>query len=107
MKLHILLLGMVSILAGCTTEDILAIDGSRHFKVFQVLNNGALAMRCDESLGTRCLGMVVFIPNSVDPESCDVKIIFMEKPKMIDRFTYRTMKDVEKTVPVFIDEPLQ
>ena len=45
MKLHILLLGIVSILAGCTTEDILAIDGSRHFKVFQVLNNGALATR--------------------------------------------------------------
>lgn len=103
MKSLSLLLGMVLTLTGCTTADILAIDGSRHFQVLQVIDGGALALRCDESIGTSCHGMTVFIPDSVDAEMYDEKIVFIKNPTVVDRFSYTTVKNKQKTVPVFVD----
>ena len=93
------------LLAGCTTEDLLLFDGSRHFQVLQVVDDGFLALHCDQSSGTQCFGKVVFIPNSVDPDAYDEKIIFMKKPIIVDRYTYETVKGTVKTVPVMIDQP--
>lgn len=104
MKLLSLLLGVTLVLTGCTTADLIAIDGSRHFQVLQVIDGGALALRCDESSGTSCYGMTVFIPDSVDAAMYDEKIIFMQNPTVIDRFSYTTVKDTQKTVPVIIDK---
>lgn len=43
MKLLSLLFGIALTLTGCTTADLIAFDGSRYFKVFQVIDEGALA----------------------------------------------------------------
>ena len=104
MKLFSLLFGIVLTLTGCTTADLMALDGSRYFKVFQVIDEGALAFRCDEGSGTTCLGMTVFIPNSVDPAMYDEKIIFMQNPTVVDRFTYITNQNSQKTIPVMVDK---
>lgn len=104
-KLSFLLVIALS-LTGCTTADILAIDGSRHFQVLQVIDGGALALRCDELTGTTCTGMAVFIPDSVDPEMYDEKIVFMKTPTVVDRYSYTTVQERQKTVPVFIDQKI-
>lgn len=107
MKKLSLLLIMALSLSGCTTADLLAIDGSRHFQVLQVIDGGALALRCDDSIGDTCYGMTVFIPDSVDPGMYDEKIVFMQNPTVVDRYSYTTVKKVQKTVPVIIDKKNQ
>lgn len=105
-KLSLLLVIALS-LTGCTTADLMAIDGSRHFRVLQVVDGGALAFRCDEMIGTTCTGMTVFIPDSVDPGMYDEKIVFMQNPTVVDRYSYTNVQQVQKTVPVIIDKKNQ
>lgn len=105
-KLSLLLVIALS-LTGCTTADLMAIDGSRYFRVLQVVDGGSLAFRCDKMIGTTCTGMTVFIPDSVDPEMYDEKIVFMQNPTVIDRYSYTTVQQIQKTVPVIIDKKNQ
>lgn len=107
MKKLSLLLVMVLSLTGCATADLKAIDGSRYFRVLQVVDGGSLAFRCDRMIGTACTGMTVFIPDSVDPAMYDEKIVFMQNPTVVDRYSYTTVQQIQKTVPVIIDKKNQ
>jgi len=89
---------------GCSTSDLLSIDGNRYFQVFQVIDGGALAYKCDRASGTTCLGMVVFLPTSVDPQMYDEKLIHLKSPQIIDTYTYETRNSSIKTVPVVVDK---
>lgn len=91
-------------LAGCSTADLMDVDGERYFRVFQTLPDGALAFRCNEHFGERCSGLVVFLPNSVDPSMFDEKLLHLNNPVIIDRYTYPTKMGERKVVPVIIDK---
>ena len=80
------------------------VDGKRYFRIFQTLPDGALAFRCDEHIGERCSGLVVFLPNSVDPTMFDQKLLHLKDPKIIDRYTYTAKSGDIKVVPVIVDK---
>lgn len=103
MKKIILSLAALLSLSGCSTADLIEIDGNRYFKVFQTLEEGALANRCESAVGERCFGIVVFLPNDVDPVMYDGKILRIEKPEIVDRYVYTTVQGVTKTVPVIVN----
>ena len=95
-------------LTGCTTADLMQIDGGRYFQILQVLDNGFLANRCTESTSSgRCYGPVVYMPKSADDMPYDEKVIHLDNPQIIDTFTYTTVKEKQKTVPIVVNKPRQ
>lgn len=92
------------ILNGCTTAELVELNGSNCFKVFQTLPNGALVNRCTSVIGSSnpiCTGAIAYIPDSSDNQLYDEKLVCMKKAKMTRLYTYTTVKNVVKTVPVF------
>lgn len=92
------------ILNGCTTAELVELNGDNCFKVFQTLSDGALANRCTSVIGSSnpiCTGAVAYIPESSDSQLYDEKIVCMKKAKLTRLYTYTTVKNVVKTVPVF------
>ena len=101
----LLFLVFVALISGCTTAGRLNIDGDRHFRIIQVLDDGALAMRCDKLIGdTGCVGMVVYLPNTTGELMYEEKILFLDSPQIIDTFTYTTVEERVKTVPVIVNK---
>lgn len=93
-------------LCGCTTAELVELNGNNCFQVFQTLNEGALARRCTSVIGSGspvCTGAFVAIPNSFDNQLYDEKIVCMKEPQVTGRYTYTTVKNVVKTVPVYED----
>ena len=93
-------------LSGCTTAELVELNGNNCFQVFQTIKGGALAKRCTSVLGTGsplCTGAVVAIPDSYDDQLYDEKIVCMKKPKIAWLYTYTTVKGAVKTVPVYED----
>ena len=76
------------------------------YKIFQVLNNGALAYACEEQYGRElCYGMVVFLPTKKDEDYYDDKIIAAPKGQCIAYdgvYKYVTSSGNNKTVPMLI-----
>lgn len=102
-RLFITALG-VAFLSGCTTAELVELNGSNCFKVFQTLPNGALVNRCTSVIGSSnpiCTGAIAYIPDSSDNQLYDEKLVCMKKAKMTRLYTYTTIKNVVKTVPVF------
>lgn len=94
----------VTFLSGCTTAELVELNGDNCFKVFQTLPDGALVHRCTSVIGSSnpiCTGVVAYIPNSSDSQLYDEKLVCMKKAKMTRLYTYTTVKDRVKTVPVF------
>ncbi len=73
-------------------------------KIFQVLNDGALASVCESKSFSDCWpGLTVAIPNQVGELFYDDKIIQAPKGKcfvFLDKYTYKTKVDDTKTVPI-------
>ena len=94
-----------SLLIGCSTAELMQMDGERYFKVLQVFPDGSfLAFRCTEMIGDSCSGPVVKMPNGTDPMPYDEKVIHLNNPQMVDTYTYINRNDVVKTVPVIVDK---
>lgn len=94
-----------SLLIGCSTTDLMEMDGNRYFQVLQVLNDGSfLAFRCTKMIGDRCSGPIVKMPSGTDPMPYDEKVIHLNNPQMVDTYTYTTRNEVVKTVPVIVDK---
>lgn len=100
----------IVVLAGCTTitkyatmEQNPKCEDMDAVKVFQTLDDGALALGCEkESLGT-CLGKVVFVPKQKGEILYDDKRITAPEGKCIvfdNVYTYQTKENGRKTVPV-------
>lgn len=78
-------------------EDIKAI------KVFQTLNDGALASVCDSSYSDICMGATVFVPKSLDKTMWDDKKITPPKGKCFvfnEVYKYTSKDDRNRTVPI-------
>ena len=103
-----LLVGAGILTTGCTTADLMMIDGDRYFQVFQVVDEGILARRCTNTIGDDyCSGMFVFMPKGVEEMPYDKKIFHLDNPQIVDTYTYTTVKGVQKTVPVIVNKPRQ
>ena len=94
-------------LTGCTTGEILKMDGKRNFRIIQVLNSGDfLTMDCTKATDDgACYGNVALMPKGADPMPYNDKIIHLDNPQIVDTFTYINTKEQQKTVPVIIDKP--
>lgn len=104
-KLFLPVLLASTFLVGCAGTELMELDGNRYFKVLQVLENGSmLANRCTSVVGSSCYGDVVLLDKSVDEMPYDEKIIHLQNPQIIKTYSYTTVKDVRKTVPVIIDK---
>lgn len=93
-----------TLLSGCTTAELVELNGDNCFKVFQTLPDGALVNRCTSVIDAGkpvCIGAVAYVPNSSDSQLYDEKIVCMKKAKMTRLYTYTTVKKRVKTVPVF------
>lgn len=78
-------------------EDIKAV------KVFQTLNDGALASVCDSSYSDICMGATVFVPKSLDKTMWDDKKITPPQGKCFvfnDVYKYTSKNDRSRTVPI-------
>lgn len=72
-------------------------------KVFQTLNDGALASVCDSGGTKHCLGMTVFVTKTWDLELWDEKVITPPKDKCFaynGTYKYESKGAGTKTVPV-------
>lgn len=94
-------------LSGCTTADLMELDGDRYFEILQVFSDGSfLAERCTQHTSSgECYGPAVFMPRGTDPMPYDDKIIHLDNPQVVDTYTYTNMKDQVKTVPVIVNKP--
>lgn len=75
-----------------------------YYKVFQTLDDGALAESCDRPDALVCLGKIVFIPKSVDGMLYDDKMVRINNPQVIDVLKYENRMGVQKTVPVVVEK---
>lgn len=94
-------------LTGCTTGEILMMDGKRNFRIIQVLDNGNfLTMDCTKATDDGgCYGNVALMLKGSDPMPYNDKIIHLDNPQIVDTFTYINSKEQQRTVPVIIDKP--
>ena len=93
-------------MTGCSTTDLMKIDGDRYFTVFQVLDDGGfLARRCTKMIGEDfCAGPVVYMPKGIDSMPYDEKVIHLKNPKVVDTYSYTNKNGDIKTVPVIVDK---
>lgn len=78
-------------------EDVKAV------KVFQTLNDGALASVCDSSYSDICMGATVFVPKLLDKTMWDDKKITPPKGKCFvfnDVYKYTSKDERNRTVPI-------
>ena len=74
------------------------------YEVFQVIDRGALALKCNHGAMSSCTGHVVLIPKSIVSRPWDGMIITLKNTKVIDTYRYETVNEFMKTVPVVIGE---
>ena len=94
-------------LTGCTTGEILKMDGKRNFRILQVLEDGSfLTLDCTEATDAgACYGDAALMPKGTDPMPYDNKVIHLDNPQIVDTFTYTNSKGQTKTVPVIVNKP--
>lgn len=89
---------------------------SQRFKVFQTLENGALANLCKPGDTDRCVGMIVYLEGNVDAMLYDEKNVYVANPVVTSTWKYVDRDGLKRTVPVVSDrrfhegekvEPLQ
>ena len=89
---------------------------SQRFKVFQTLENGALANLCKQGDTDRCSGMIVYLEANVDMMLYDEKNVYVANPVVTSTWKYVDRDGLKRTVPVVSDhkfhrddkvEPLQ
>lgn len=78
------------------------VDESKSYEVFQVIERGALALKCNHGAMSSCTGPVVLIPKSVVAKPWDGMVIRLKDTKVIDTYSYETRNDMIKTVPVVV-----
>ena len=102
MKKILIPLVLTSLLAlgGCATNL-----GGQSFKVFQTLDEGALAKRCDFG-DSGCYGLTVFLLTDIDPMMYNGKIVTVQKPVVLKTWTYETQAGGSNTVPIVTDQNL-
>ena len=107
MKKVILAIAICSALTGCTTGEILKMDGKRNFRIIQVLDSGDfLTMDCTKATDDGgCYGNVALMPKGADPMPYNDKIIHLDNPQIVDTFTYINAKEQQRTVPVIVNKP--
>lgn len=76
---------------------------SQRFKVFQTLENGALANLCEPGDERRCQGMIVYIESRVDAMLYDQKTVFVTNPVVVGTWKYTDRDGLQHTVPVVSD----
>lgn len=89
-----------SLYATIYNEDC---EDIKSVKVFQTLNDGALASVCDNSYSDICIGATVFIPKSLDKVMWDDKKITPPKGKCFvfnDVYKYTSKDERNRTVPI-------
>ena len=79
-------------------------DELKAYEVFQVIERGALALKCNHGAMSSCTGRVVLIPKSIVSRPWDGMIITLKNTKVIDTYRYETRNEFMKTVPVVIGE---
>ena len=72
----------------------------KHYEVFQVIDRGSLAFKCQRGPDFPCTGFVVLIPRSVVAKPWDGMVIALKNTKVIDTYTYETREKLTKTVPI-------
>lgn len=75
-------------------------EKGQKFEIFQTLDNGALAARCDSAY--YCNGLTAFIPNNKDVEYFDGKQITLGREECFiydGTYKYFNQNDTHKTVP--------
>jgi len=97
------------VFAGCATitkyatlEQNPKCENITEVQVLQTLDDGALALNCDESIDDSCFGMVVFIPKQQGELLYDKKKISAPQGKCFvfnDVYSYINKEGDGKTVP--------
>ena len=82
MKKILLAAIIAATLSGCSTTDLMRIDGRRYFQILQVLEDKSfLATSCKKFIPPdMCTGTRVFMPAGTDPMPYNDKIIHLKNP---------------------------
>jgi len=100
--LSIILVGCATITKYATLEQNPKCENITEVQVLQTLDDGALALNCDQSIGDSCFGMVVFIPKQQGELLYDKKKISAPQGKCFvfnDVYSYINKEGDGKTVP--------
>ena len=103
---------LVATVSGCAPTDRLVVndDGSlgptKTFEVLQVIDDThALALTCETRWADYCLGDLALLVVPNDTLLYDKKRVTLEKPIVRSTYTYTTIKNRQKTVPVVEQSP--